>query len=275
VLDPDEIAGGRGDATICGASGTSDQKCPKLVEAVNRRAQRRSATGSGSGRVTRSPSTPTTRRSASAGSKTPRRAGSRGSGRCAGFGATMAPAPMRSPSAARNASSRRAGPRDAALVVFDSRALLACLGGERAAGRVESAWLDEGAAISSINLGEVLYIRMRQDGEESAVATVDRVHGLLEVIDPDWPLVSPPASIEAGAAFSYASPRQPAASDPYARPVLAADEELRRVPNTTLRPAIGRWRREYCPVWRPHIASTTSVRRPRIKIPAYGANNRP
>lgn len=90
------------------------------------------------------------------------------------------------------------------MVVFDSWALLAYLGGEPAADRVESAWLDEGAAISSINLGEVLYIRTRQEGGRSAVATVDEVRGLLEVIDPDWPLVSAAASIKARGGLSYA-----------------------------------------------------------------------
>jgi predicted nucleic acid-binding protein len=90
------------------------------------------------------------------------------------------------------------------LVVFDSWALLAYLGGEPAAGRVESAWLEEGAAISSINLGEVLYIRMRREGEESAAATVDQVRDLLKVIDPDWPLVAAAASIKGRGGLSYA-----------------------------------------------------------------------
>lgn len=90
------------------------------------------------------------------------------------------------------------------MVVFDSWALLAYLGGEPTAGRIESAWLEEGAAISSVNLGEVLYIRMRQDGGESALATVDQVRGLLEVIDPDWPLASRAASIKARGGLSYA-----------------------------------------------------------------------
>ncbi|HEY0279336.1 MAG TPA: type II toxin-antitoxin system VapC family toxin [Solirubrobacterales bacterium] len=90
------------------------------------------------------------------------------------------------------------------MVVFDSWALLAYLGGESSAGRIESAWLDEGAAISSVSLGDVLYIRMRQDGEDSATATVDQVRDLIEVIDPDWPLVSAAASIKAGGGLSYA-----------------------------------------------------------------------
>ncbi|MBS1889076.1 MAG: type II toxin-antitoxin system VapC family toxin [Actinobacteria bacterium] len=90
------------------------------------------------------------------------------------------------------------------MVVFDSWALLAYLGGESTAGRIESAWLEEGAAISSVNLGEVLYIRMRQEGEDSAAATVDQVRELLEVIDPDWPLVSAAAAIKARGGLSYA-----------------------------------------------------------------------
>jgi PIN domain nuclease of toxin-antitoxin system len=90
------------------------------------------------------------------------------------------------------------------LVVFDSWALLAYLGGESAADRIEEAWLEEGAAISSINLGEVLYIRTRSHGAEPAGADVQKLIGLLEVIDPDWPLVSTAASIKADGGLSYA-----------------------------------------------------------------------
>ena len=90
------------------------------------------------------------------------------------------------------------------MVVFDSWALLAYLGGEPTAARIESAWLEEGAAISSVNLGEVLYIRMRRGGEEAAVGTVDQFRDLLDVIDPDWPLVSVAASIKAGGSLTYA-----------------------------------------------------------------------
>ena len=90
------------------------------------------------------------------------------------------------------------------MVVFDSWALLAYLGGEPSSERIESIWLEEGAAISSINLGEVLYVRIRQDGEESARADVEKVRGLLEVVDLDWALVSTAASIKAGGGLSYA-----------------------------------------------------------------------
>lgn len=90
------------------------------------------------------------------------------------------------------------------MVVFDSWALLAYLGDEPAAGRIESTWIAEGAAISSINLGEVLYIRIRSHGEESANADIARIGQLLQVIDPDWPLVSAAATIKARGGLSYA-----------------------------------------------------------------------
>lgn len=45
--------------------------------------------------------------------------------------------------------------------------------GEPAAERVEAEWVADGAAISSINLGEVLYIRMRASGEQKARADID------------------------------------------------------------------------------------------------------
>lgn len=90
------------------------------------------------------------------------------------------------------------------MIVLDSWALLAYLKDEDSADRVESAWLEEGATICSVNLGEVLYIRMRGDGEDSAVADVHRVRQRLDVVDPDWPLVSEAARIKAHGGLSYA-----------------------------------------------------------------------
>jgi PIN domain nuclease of toxin-antitoxin system len=90
------------------------------------------------------------------------------------------------------------------LVVFDSWALLAYMGSEPSAERIESVWLDEGAAISAVNLGEVLYVRIRGAGEESAHADIERVRRLLAVIEPDWPLVAEAARIKARGGLSYA-----------------------------------------------------------------------
>lgn len=90
------------------------------------------------------------------------------------------------------------------MIVLDSWALLAYLQDEDSADRIESAWLAEGATICSINLGEVLYIRIRGDGEDSAGADIDRMRQRLDVVDPDWPLVSEAARIKAHGGLSYA-----------------------------------------------------------------------
>jgi predicted nucleic acid-binding protein len=90
------------------------------------------------------------------------------------------------------------------LAVLDSWALLAYLKDEPAAGRIESEWVGSGAAISSINLGEVLYIRIRATGEDSARADVETIRRRLNVVEPDWPLVMAAAAIKASGGLSYA-----------------------------------------------------------------------
>lgn len=90
------------------------------------------------------------------------------------------------------------------MVVFDSWALLAYLGDEPAAARIESEWLESGAAISSINLGEVLYIRIRATDADSAKADVETIRRRLTVVDPDWPLVVAAATVKAKGGLSYA-----------------------------------------------------------------------
>lgn len=90
------------------------------------------------------------------------------------------------------------------MVVLDSWALLAYLKDEPASARIESEWLSGGAAISSINLGETLYVRMRAVGEEAAHDDVERIRQLLFVVDPDWSLVTKSAAIKAGGGLSYA-----------------------------------------------------------------------
>jgi predicted nucleic acid-binding protein len=90
------------------------------------------------------------------------------------------------------------------LVVLDSWALLAYLKDESPADRIESEWIASGAAISSINLGEVLYIRMRTTGEDSARADVETIRRRLNVVEPDWSLVMAAAGIKASGGLSYA-----------------------------------------------------------------------
>jgi predicted nucleic acid-binding protein len=103
-----------------------------------------------------------------------------------------------------SASWRSARLRGRALVVLDSWALLAYLKDEPAASRTETEWLEGGAAISSINLGEVLYIRIRATDEDSARSDVETIRRRLTVIDPDWPQVVAAAEIKARGGLSYA-----------------------------------------------------------------------
>jgi PIN domain nuclease of toxin-antitoxin system len=112
------------------------------------------------------------------------------------------------------------------LVVFDSWALLAYLAGEPAAERVESAWIAEGAAISSVNLGEVLYLRIRSHGEKSAYADIAGVRGPLQVIDPDWPLVSTAAGVKGRGGLSYADAFCIATALRANAPLLTGDPEI-------------------------------------------------
>jgi predicted nucleic acid-binding protein len=112
------------------------------------------------------------------------------------------------------------------LVVLDSWALLAYLKDEAAADRIEAAWLDEGATICSVNLGEVLYIRVRGDGEGSAVADMERVRRRLDVLDPDWSLVSAAAKVKARGGLSYSDAFCIATAVRVGAPLWTGDPEI-------------------------------------------------
>lgn len=113
-----------------------------------------------------------------------------------------------------------------ALVVLDSWALLAYLKDEPAAGRIETEWLDVGAAISSINLGEVLYMRIRASGEDSARADVETIRRRLTVVDPDWPMVVAAAAIKAEGGLSYADAFCIATALQLGAPLWTGDPEI-------------------------------------------------
>ena len=121
---------------------------------------------------------------------------------------------------------RSTRPKGGALVVLDSWALLAYLKDEPAAGQVESAWLEEGAAICSINIGEVLYIRVREDGDDSALAIIETIRRRLDVIDPDWSLVSSAAAIKAHGGLAYADAFCLATAVRLDAPLLTGDPEI-------------------------------------------------
>lgn len=112
------------------------------------------------------------------------------------------------------------------MVVLDSWALLAFLKGEPAAGRVEAEWVADGAAISSINLGEVLYIRMRANGERLARADVDAIRSNLTVIDPGWETVEAAAAVKAAGGLSFADAFCIATAVQLDLPLLTGDPEI-------------------------------------------------
>jgi predicted nucleic acid-binding protein len=112
------------------------------------------------------------------------------------------------------------------LVVLDSWALLAFLKNEPAAARIEAEWASGGAAICSVNLGEVLYIRIRAGDEESAEADVEAVRRRLAVVEPDWPLVAAAASIKAHGGLAYADAFCIATARQLGAPLWTGDPEI-------------------------------------------------
>lgn len=112
------------------------------------------------------------------------------------------------------------------MIVLDSWALLAFLKGEQAAGRVEAEWVAEGAAISSINLGEVLYIRMRAAGKDTAYEDVNEIRSRLTVVDPSWETVEIAAAVKAAGGLSFADAFCIATAAQLNVPLLTGDPEI-------------------------------------------------
>jgi predicted nucleic acid-binding protein len=112
------------------------------------------------------------------------------------------------------------------LVVLDSWALLAYLKDEPAALRIEEEWLGQRPAVCSINLGEVLYIRIRDGGEETAANEVAAIRRNSTVIDPDWELAAAAAEIKALGGLAFADAFCIATAQRLNAPVLTGDPEI-------------------------------------------------
>ena len=89
-------------------------------------------------------------------------------------------------------------------IVLDTWALLAHLRDEPAAERVRQEWLEAGAAMCSVNLGEALYLEMRARGVQGVGDTIEDARRELNVIDPDWELVRAAAKVKTGGGLSFA-----------------------------------------------------------------------
>jgi len=112
------------------------------------------------------------------------------------------------------------------LVVLDSWALLAVLKREAAAERVRSTWVAEGAAMSSINLGEALYTERRRVGTSRSVKAIDVARAQMTVVDPDWDLVAAAAAFKAQGGLSYADAFCVATAQRLDVSVLTGDPEI-------------------------------------------------
>jgi predicted nucleic acid-binding protein len=112
------------------------------------------------------------------------------------------------------------------LVVLDSWAVLAYLKDEPAAARIETEWLSQPPTISSINLGETLYMRIRECGEKAAAADIATIRRNSTSIDPDWALVSAAAQIKAGGGLSYADAFCVATAARLGAPLWTGDPEI-------------------------------------------------
>lgn len=89
-------------------------------------------------------------------------------------------------------------------IVLDTWALLAHLRDEPAAERVRREWIDKGAVMCSVNLGEALYLEMRARGVAGAGDTIEDARRELDVIDPAWDLVKAAAEVKARGGLSFA-----------------------------------------------------------------------
>jgi predicted nucleic acid-binding protein len=112
------------------------------------------------------------------------------------------------------------------LVALDSWALLAYLKDEPAAGRIEEAWLSQGAAISSIDLGEALYMRIRERGEKAAAADIETIRRHSKVVEPDWALVRSAARVRAGGGLAFADTFCVATAQRLKAPLWTGDPEI-------------------------------------------------
>jgi len=111
-------------------------------------------------------------------------------------------------------------------IVLDTWGLVAYLRDESGTDRVREAWIDSGAAMCSINLGEALYMEMRVRGGSHAGTVIEEARRELIVIEPDWDLVVSAAAVKAGGGLSYADAFCIATAKRLAAPLWTGDPEI-------------------------------------------------
>jgi predicted nucleic acid-binding protein len=111
-------------------------------------------------------------------------------------------------------------------IVLDTWALLAHLRNEAAAEQVRKEWIERGAVMCSVNLGEALYLEMRVRGPDNADDTIERVRREIDVIHPDWELVIAAAKIKASGGLSFADAFCVATAERMEAPLWTGDPEI-------------------------------------------------
>lgn len=116
------------------------------------------------------------------------------------------------------------------MVVLDAWALVAFFSDLAAAPRVEAV-LEEGeGTVCSINLGEVLYRRIRVAGADTAREDVAALRRNLDVVDPDWQLVEAAAALKAEGGLSFADAFCVATAMRLDAPIWTGDPEIIDLP---------------------------------------------
>jgi predicted nucleic acid-binding protein len=111
-------------------------------------------------------------------------------------------------------------------IVLDTWALVAHLRNEAAGEQVRKEWIERGAAMCSINLGEALYLEMRALGPNNAGDTIEEVRRELDVVHPDWQLVRAAAKVKASGGLSFADAFCIATAERLEAPLWTGDPEI-------------------------------------------------
>lgn len=112
------------------------------------------------------------------------------------------------------------------MVVLDSWALVAYLEDQPAAEVVLRAWVERGAAMCSVNLGESLYVRTRRAGAAAATRDIAAARADMTVVDPDWELVAAAAAVKARGGISFADAFCVATAQRLELPLWTGDPEI-------------------------------------------------
>lgn len=80
--------------------------------------------------------------------------------------------------------------------------------------------------MSSVNLGEALYMEMRVRGTQDAGSSIEEARRELIVVNPDWKLVVAAAKVKARGGLSYADAFCVATAEHLDAPLWTGDPEL-------------------------------------------------